>query len=79
MAQARLIASHDLEFVARTCSRVILLAGGTVRADLPAAALLTDARLLEENGLEAPLGLRGLEPAGLERILREERGRPTGS
>jgi len=69
MEHARLIASHDLEFVARTCSRAILLEGGAVRADLPAAEALTDARLLETHGLEIPLGLKGLDAQGLRRLL----------
>ncbi len=69
-----LIASHDLEFIARTSSRVILLAGGTVRADLPAARAVTDAALLEANGLEVPLGLAGLSPAALEGLLARRSG-----
>jgi len=70
MDHARLIASHDLEFIARTCSRVILLEGGTVRADARTAAVLTDSTLLEANGLEVPLGLRGLDAPALERLLK---------
>jgi cobalt/nickel transport system ATP-binding protein len=75
MDQARLIASHDLEFIARTCSRVILLAGGSVRADSPATGVLCDTALLEANGLEVPLGLHGLDAPGLERLLGAERAR----
>jgi ABC-type cobalamin/Fe3+-siderophores transport system ATPase subunit len=75
MDQARLIASHDLEFIARTCSRVILLAGGSVRADSPATRALCDTELLEANGLEVPLGLHGLDATGLERLLGAERAR----
>ena len=76
MDQARIIASHDLEFIARTCSRVILLAGGGLRADSPATRILCDAGLLEANGLEVPLGLHGLDAPGLERLLGAERARP---
>ncbi len=70
MRQTRIVASHDLEFIARTCTRAILIAGGKVCGDLPAARAITDAGLLEANGLEIPLGLRGLDAAGLERLLR---------
>jgi cobalt/nickel transport system ATP-binding protein len=69
MSHSLLIASHDLEFIARTCSRVMLLAGGSLKADGPASLLLTDAALLESNGLEVPLGIRGLDAGGLERLL----------
>ena len=70
MKQARLIASHDLEFIARACPRILLLSGGALRADSPGPRLLTDAKLLESHGLEAPLGLRGMDPGSLERLLR---------
>jgi cobalt/nickel transport system ATP-binding protein len=64
-----LIASHDLEFIARTSSRVIVLAGGAIRADRPAGEIVTDAALLIANGLEAPLGLAGLDPRSFERLI----------
>ncbi len=70
MRQTKIVASHDLEFVARTCTRAIVIAGGKIRGDLPAARAVTDAAFLEANGLEIPLGLRGLDAAGLEELLR---------
>ncbi len=52
---AKIIASHDLDFVYDTCQRVILLSGGRIAADGDAKTLLTDRELLERNGLELPL------------------------
>ncbi len=52
---AKIIASHDLDFVLDTCQRVILLSGGQVASDGKAEEILTDRKLLEQNGLELPL------------------------
>lgn len=52
---AKIIASHDLDFVYDTCERVILLSGGKIAADGGAKEILTDRELLEEHGLELPL------------------------
>lgn len=52
---AKIIASHDLDFVYDTCKRVILLSGGKIAADGGAKEILTDRELLEEHGLELPL------------------------
>lgn len=51
----KIIASHDLDMVLDTCSRVILLAGGQIIADGKTEDILTNQKLLEENGLELPL------------------------
>lgn len=51
MPHARLIASHDLDFVRDTCERVLLIEGGRIRADGPTDAILDDTKLLEEHGL----------------------------
>jgi cobalt/nickel transport system ATP-binding protein len=59
----RLIASHDLELVVRTCSRVLLLDGGRLIVDGPAREVLADEALLEAHGLETPYSLRKGGPA----------------
>jgi len=48
---ARLIASHDLEFLGKLCDRLLVLAGGVIVKDGPAAEVLSDAALLEQAGL----------------------------
>lgn len=58
---AKLIASHDLDFILDTCERTLLLSGGTLLADGPTREILTDEALLTAHGLELPLsyGRRG--------------------
>lgn len=51
IAVTRLIASHHLEFLKATTSRVLLLCDGKLLADGPAAATLEDADLLVHAGL----------------------------
>jgi cobalt/nickel transport system ATP-binding protein len=72
---ARLVASHDLEFVLRTCTRVLLMTGGRIAADGDAVELLTDRALLERHDLESPLGLDGCSAARLREILERDRDR----
>jgi cobalt/nickel transport system ATP-binding protein len=55
----QVIASHDLELVLRTCSRVLLLDAGRLVADGPARPVLGDAALMEAHGLEVPASLAG--------------------
>ncbi len=50
----QIIASHDLDFILRTCSRVLVLDSGRLAADGEARAILADERLMEEHGLEVP-------------------------
>ena len=64
LPETKLIASHDLDLVLETCSRVLLLAGGRLAADGAAGEILRDRALLEENGLELPLCLAGV-PDGI--------------
>ena len=60
LPETKLIASHDLDLVLETCSRVLLLADGRLAADGAAGEILRDRTLLEENGLELPLCLAGV-------------------
>ncbi len=59
LTPARFIASHDLDMILDTCSRVILMSHGTIAADGPAREILTDRALLEAHDLELPLRLQG--------------------
>ena len=59
MPQTKLIASHDLDMILDTCTRVLLLSGGGLAADGPAGEILRDRALLEAHGLELPLSLAG--------------------
>ena len=54
----RLIASHDLELILQTCTRVLLLDRGRLIADGPTRSVLADAALMEAHGLEVPYSLR---------------------
>lgn len=54
----RLIATHDLDLVLDTCTRVLVLDGGKLLADGPAAKLLADPELVDRHGLEVPYRLR---------------------
>ena len=53
----KIIASHDLDFIWDTCSRVILMAGGEIIADGGTEEILTNQELLESHGLELPLSM----------------------
>lgn len=53
----KIIATHDLDLVLDTCQRTIILADGRIVADGPTQELLTNRKLLEDNGLELPLSL----------------------
>ena len=60
LSMTKLIASHDLDMILDTCSRVILLSGGTLAADGPADQILRDKALLEANRMELPFCLAGI-------------------
>ncbi len=59
LGQTKLIASHDLDMILDTCSRVILLFHGRIVADGSAEQILTDKELLEANHMELPFCLQG--------------------
>lgn len=52
---AKLIASHDLDFIYDTCHRTILLSGGRAVCVGETGKILSDRALLEAHGLELPL------------------------
>ena len=54
----KIIASHDLDMILETCSRVILMSGGRIVCDGDAKEILPNQDLLEENGLELPFCLQ---------------------
>lgn len=51
----KIVASHDLDFILDTCERTILIGDGTIKFDGATSEIMTNQRLLEENGLELPL------------------------
>lgn len=61
LPQTRIIASHDLDMILDTCSRVILMGKGRIAADGPAEQILTDRKLLETYDLELPLSMQKKE------------------
>ncbi|HVU52621.1 MAG TPA: ABC transporter ATP-binding protein [Polyangia bacterium] len=52
-ARAAVVALHDLSLAARYCDRILLLAGGALRADAPPAAVLTPETLAGVFGVRA--------------------------
>jgi len=54
----KIVASHDLDLILDVCDRCIVIRDGIVAADGPAAEILSDKCLLEENNLELPLSLQ---------------------
>lgn len=55
----KIIASHDLDMIWDTCERTILLSNGEIVCDGPTKEILSNEKLMEENGLELPLRLYG--------------------
>ena len=60
MPQTKLIASHDLDMILDTCSRVILLSHGKIAANGDTESILCNKALLEKNRMELPLCLQGV-------------------
>lgn len=59
LPNTKLIASHDLDMILDTCSRVILLSDGAVAADGAAETVLRDKALLEAHRMELPFCFAG--------------------
>ena len=59
LQNTKIIASHDLDMILDTCSRVILLSDGQIAADGKAEDILSDRELLEANRMELPLRWQG--------------------
>ena len=57
LPQTKLIASHDLEMIRETCSRVLLLGNGKVVSSGATDEILGNRRLLEQYRLEIPVSL----------------------
>ncbi len=55
---AKLLASHDLDFIYDTCERTILLSEGRIVFDGETERILRDREALEKNGLRLPLSFR---------------------
>lgn len=64
----KIIASHDLDLVLDTCERTVLMADGQIVKDGSTKEILTDRKLLEENGLELPLCMQGRHMEKFERF-----------
>jgi energy-coupling factor transporter ATP-binding protein EcfA2 len=58
----KLVTTHDLDFVAEFCSRVLVLDGGQLVADGTAEELLNDMGLMLAHGLERPHALQHRHP-----------------
>lgn len=54
----KLVATHDLDAVPDLAPRVIVIDGGTLVADGPTEAILSDEALMAAHGLEVPARLR---------------------
>ena len=57
LPQTKIIASHDLDMIMETCSRVILISGGSVVASGTTEEILGNKKLLEDNRLELPISI----------------------
>ena len=55
--QTVIIASHDLELLLETCSRVLLVDEGKLIQDGPVREILSDEKLLKAHGMEKPHSL----------------------
>ena len=58
ISATQIVATHDLELVLSLCPRTVVLDRGKVWANGETRKILSDARLMEDHGLEVPLSLR---------------------
>ena len=56
--ETQVIASHDLDMIAETCDRVVVMDKGRLVCDGRVSEVLTDKALLEAHGLELPFCLQ---------------------
>ena len=61
-SQTVMVVTHDVEFAAAVCRRIVLMDGGRIVADAPSNDILRDTDLLLEHGLELADWLRGDVP-----------------
>jgi cobalt/nickel transport system ATP-binding protein len=57
MRQTVIVASHDLELLLETCTRVLLVDEGRLVQDGPVREILSDEKLLKAHGMEKPHSL----------------------
>jgi cobalt/nickel transport system ATP-binding protein len=53
----KIIATHDMNLIADTCGRIILLGAGAILAQAPPRDIFRDAGLLAAARIEPPAGL----------------------
>lgn len=58
LQQTLIIATCSMDFAAAMCKRAILIDGGAIIADGPAATIMSDAVLMRRHGLEVPAVFR---------------------
>ena len=61
-SQTVVVVTHDVEFAAAVCRRIVLMDGGRIVADAPSDDVLRNTDLLLEHGLELADWLRGSVP-----------------
>lgn len=58
MDATMIVATHDMDFAWGLCDRAVVIDGGRVVADGPAATVMADEVLMLEHGLECPVAAR---------------------
>lgn len=67
-SHTKIITSHDLDMILEICERTIVLKNGRIAADGKTAEILTNASLMEECGLEAPLSINNCPICGSNKL-----------